>query len=190
VMRIIKHLLVNFGYSFGLIGVAAVVMGGMAWIIGKIRGVRFRILPENLMEQKVIAACVIFAAVYLLCGSQIMMPVRLALPAYLALVIVLGVLVYDWWIKTRLVENIALGMLMSVIMLAMVIIKADFALEYRAQMAEVLTAIEGAPGEVVYISPEIAKPKKLPFINLGQDETFAEWALPYMTVYGKDVRSM
>lgn len=190
VMRIIKHLLVNFGYSFGLIGVAAVVMGGMAWIIGKIRGVRFQILPENLMEQKVIAACVIFAAVYLLCGSQIMMPVRLALPAYLALVIVLGVLVYDWWIKTRLVENIALGMLMSVIMLAMVIIKADFALEYRAQMAEVLTAIEGAPGEVVYISPEIAKPKKLPFINLGQDETFAEWALPYMTVYGKDVRSM
>jgi len=75
-------------------------------------------------------------------------------------------------------------------LLAMVIIKADFALEYRAQMAEVLTAIEGAPGEVVYISPEIAKPKKLPFINLGQDETFAEWALPYMTVYGKDVRSM
>lgn len=180
----------NFGYSFGLIGVAAVVMGGMAWIIGKIRGVRFRILPENLMEQKVIAACVIFAVVYLLCGSQIMMPVRLALPAYLALVIILGVLVYDWWIKTGLVENMALGVLMSVIMLAMVIIKGDFALEYRAQTAEVLTAIEGAPGEVVYISLEIAKPKKLPFISLGQDETFAEWALPYMTVYGKEVRSM
>lgn len=187
-MRIIKHLLVNFGYSFGLIGVAAVVVGGMAWIIGKIRGVKFRILPENLMEQKVIAACVIFAAVYLLCGSQIMMPVRLALPAYLALVIVLGVLVYDWWIKTGLVENMALGVLMSVIMLAMVIIKGDFALEYRAQMAQTFGVVKEAQGEVVCISPEIAKPKKLPFINLGQDETFAEWALPYMTVYGKEVR--
>lgn len=187
-VRIVKHMVVNFGYSFGLILGMAVILGGLAWVTSKVQGRKFRILPTSSSECGVVAGCVVFATIYLLCGSQIMLPVRLALPAYLALVVALGVLVYDWWIKSELTEAIAIGVLMAILMVAMVIIKADFALEYRAQMAQVLTAIEAAPDEVVCISPEIARPKKLPFINLGQDETFAEWALPYMTVYGKEVR--
>lgn len=145
-------------------------------------------LASRKTERRVIAICVVFAAVYLLCGSQIMLPVRLVLPAYLALTTVIGVLVNEWWIKSDLVENAALGVLMTVVMLAMVIIKADFALEYRGAVAEVLAEIETAPTEVVCIRPEIAKPRHLPIVNLGQDETFAEWALPYMTVYGKEVK--
>lgn len=188
IVRIIKHVAVNFGYSFGLVGMMAVILGGLAWMVCKIRGRKFIILPREKTERRVIAVCVVFAAVYLLCGSQIMLPVRLALPAYLALTAALGVLVNSWWIKSDLVENAALGVLMIVVMLAMVIIKADFALEYRAEMAEILAEIETAPMEVVCISTEIAKPRHLPIVNLGQDETFAEWALPYMTVYGKEVK--
>lgn len=187
-VRVVKHIVVNFGYSFGLILGMAVILGGLAWVTSKVQGRKFRILPTSSSECGVVVGCVVFATIYLLCGSQIMLPVRLALPAYLALVVALGVLVYDWWIRSELTENVAIGVLMAVLMVAMVIIKADFALEYRAQMAQVLTAIEAAPDEVVCISPEIARPKKLPFINLGQDETFAEWALLYMTVYGKEVR--
>lgn len=188
IVRIIKHVAVNFGYSFGLVGMMAVILGGLSWMVCKIRGRKFIILPREKTERRVIAVCVVFAAVYLLCGSQIMLPVRLALPAYLALTAALGVLVNSWWIKSDLVENAALGVLMIVVMLAMVIIKADFALEYRAEMAEILAEIETAPMEVVCISTEIAKPRHLPIVNLGQDETFAEWALPYMTVYGKEVK--
>lgn len=187
-VRVVKHIVVNFGYSFGLILGMAMILGGLAWVTSKVQGRKFRILPTSSSECGVVVGCVVFATIYLLCGSQIMLPVRLALPAYLALVVALGVLVYDWWIRSELTENVAIGVLMAVLMVAMVIIKADFALEYRAQMAQVLTAIEAAPDEVVCISPEIARPKKLPFINLGQDETFAEWALLYMTVYGKEVR--
>ncbi len=188
VVRIIKHVMVNFGYSFGLVGVMAVVLGGLAAAVSKIRGRKFVILPRDVAERRVLVVCVIFAAVYLLCGSQIMLPVRLALPAYLALTVTLGTLVYHWWIKSDLVENVALGALMIIVMLAMVIIKADFALEYRAEITEVLTMIEEAPTEVVCISPNIAKPQHLPIVNLGQDETLAEWALPYLTMYGKEVR--
>lgn len=187
-VRVVKHIVVNFGYSFGLILGMAVILGGLAWVTSKVQGRKFQILPTSSSECGVVVGCVVFATIYLLCGSQIMLPVRLALPAYLALVVALGVLVHDWWIRSELTENVAIGVLMAVLMVAMVIIKADFALEYRAQMAQVLTAIEAAPDEVVCISPEIARPKKLPFINLGQDETFAEWALSYMTVYGKEVR--
>ncbi len=188
VVRIIKHVMVNFGYSFGLVGVMAVVLGGLAAAVSKIRGRKFVILPRNAAERRVLVVCVIFAAVYLLCGSQIMLPVRLALPAYLALTVTLGTLVYHWWIKSDLVENVALGALMIIVMLAMVIVKADFALEYRAEMAEVLATIEETPTEVVCISSNIAKPRHLPIVNLGQDEILAEWALPYLTVYGKEVR--
>lgn len=187
IVRIAKHLLVNFGYSFGLIGGMAVMLGGLAWVISKIRGIKFQILPDDLTKRKTIAACTMFAMIYLLCGSQIMLPVRLALPAYLALVVALGSLTYEWWIKTSLVDNVALGVLMVVLMVAMIIIKASFAREYRIEMAQVFIMIEKSEDSVVCVSPELAKPKKLPFINLGQDETFAEWALPYMTVYGKEI---
>lgn len=186
-MRIMKHIAVNFGYSFGLIGALAVILGALAWMIGKIRGQKFQILPADSAGRKALAGCLIFAAIYLLSGSQIMLPVRLALPAYLALTVALGVLVYNWWIKPELVESVALGILMGIVILAIVIIKADFALEYRVAAGQTLTVIEKAEDETVCISPEIAKPKKLPFINLGQDETFAEWALPYLTIYGKKV---
>lgn len=186
-VRIIKHMVVNFGYSFGLVLGMAVLLGGLAGMVAKIQGRKFQLLPEEAKERQLMAVCVVFAAVYLLAGSQIMLPVRLALPAYLALVVVLGILVYNWWVRTELVENAALAVLMGMIMLAVVIIKVDFALEYRVVAGQTLTLIEKAEGETVCISPEIAKPKKLPVINLGQDETFAEWALPYMTVYGKKV---
>lgn len=188
VVRIVKHMVVNFGYSFGLIGGMAVILGGLAWIVCKIQGRKFRIVPLNSDERKLLAGCTVFAAVYLLCGSQIMLPVRLALPAYLALVVALGVLVYNWWIKPELTEAVAIGVLMAVLMVTMVIIKADFALEYRVAAGQTLTLIEKSPDAVVCISPEITRPRHLPLVNLGQDETFAEWALPYMTVYGKEVR--
>lgn len=187
-VRVIKHIVVNFGYSFGLILGIAVVLGGLARLVNKAKGRKFQILPQDLAERKVMAGCVVFAAVYLLCGSQIMLPVRLALPAYLALVVVLVVLVYHWWIRSELTENAAIGVLLAILMIAMVIIKADFALEYRVVAGQTLTMIEKSQDEIVCISPEIAKPKKLPFVNLGQDETFAEWALPHLKVYGKDVR--
>lgn len=186
-VRIVKHMVVNFGYSFGLVGAMSVVLGGLAWMVSKIQKQKFQILPTSSAERRVLAGCLVFAAVYLLAGSQIMLPVRLALPAYLALTVALGVLVYHWWVKSELVGSVALGVLMAVMMLAMVIIKADFALEYRVAAGQTLTVIEKAEDEVVCISPEIAKPKKLPFINLGQDETFAGWALPYLTIYGKRV---
>lgn len=186
-VRVIKHIVVNFGYSFGLILGIATLLGGLAWVAAKVQGRKFRLLPKEAKERRLMAVCVVFAAVYLLAGSQIMLPVRLALPAYLALVIVLGVLVYHWWMRIELVENAALAVLMGIMMLALVIIKVDFALEYRVVAKQTLTMIEQAEGETVCISSEMARPKKLPVINLGQDETFAEWALPYMTVYGKKV---
>ncbi len=187
-VRIAKHIVVNFGYSFGLILGIAVVLGGLAWLVNKAKGRKFQILPQDLAERKVMAGCVVFAAVYLLCGSQIMLPVRLALPAYLALTVLLGVMVNNWWIKSGLTENVAIALLMTILIVAMIIIKTDFALEYRVAARQTLTMIEKSQDKVVCISPEITKPKKLPFINLGQDETFAKWALPYMTVYGKEVR--
>lgn len=187
-VRIAKHVVVNFGYSFGLILGMVVVLGGLTWVACRIRGKKFRILPTSSSERSVVAICAVFAAIYLLCGSQIMLPVRLALPAYLALVVALGVLVYHWWIKSELTEAVAIGVLMAVLIVAMVIIKTDFALEYRVATGQTLTIIEKSPDEVACINSEVTKPKKMPFINLGQDETFAEWALPYMTVYGKEVR--
>ena len=186
-IRIIKHIAVNFGYSFGLCGLMAMLAGGLAWIVSKIKSQKFRILPQDKTARQIIVLCVVFAAVYLLCGTQIMLPVRLALPAYLALTVVLGVLCKSWWLDSGLVSGLIPGAIMIVLVAIMVIVKAKFALDYRVTVRQILTIIEKSPESAVCISSEIAKPKKLPFVNLGQDETFAEWALPYMTVYGHQV---
>ena len=77
---------------------------------------------------------------------------------------------------------------MAIVLLVMVVVRAVFALDYSSKMSQVLDRIEMIDySNAVCISPDLTKPKKLPFINLGQDETFAEWALPYMLVYGKHI---
>lgn len=191
-VRIFKHIVVNFGYCFGLVLGMAVILAGLAFTISKITKRKMHFLPESKTERRVIAGCIVFATVYLLCGSQIKLPVRLALPGYLALVVVLGVCVKTWWDESGLlnktVAGTVAGVLMTLMMGFMVVVRMDFALEYRGQMGQVFKMIEESPEETVCLSPEIAKPKKLPLINLGQDETFGEWALPYMTVYGKKVK--
>lgn len=187
-VRIVKHMAVNFGYSFGLCGLMAIVLGGLAWMTSKIKSHAFRILPKDEAGCRIILLCVIFAAVYLLCGTQIMLPVRLALPAYLALVVVLGVMCKNWWLDSKLTAGLVPGLMMAIVITVMIVIKTGFALDYRGQMAKVFQLIESNDYSLeVCISPEIAKPKKLPFVNLGQDETFADWALPKMMVYGHKV---
>lgn len=187
-VKIMKHIAVNFGYSFGLCSLMVLVLGGLAAVTSKIKGQKFQIWPRDQGKKRKIAACLVFAAIYLLCGSQIMLPVRLALPAYLALVIAVGILCKGWWLDSGLINCVAPGLFMIIVLFIMVVIKAWFARDYRMAMAEVFTMIEKTEGETVCLSPEFTKPKKLPFVNLGQDETFAEWALPYLKVYGKEIR--
>lgn len=189
-VRILKHVVVNFGYTFGLILAATVILGGLAKLASKFRGRKLELLALKREDRRKIGVLVTFAVVYLLCGTQIMLPVRLALPAYLALVVSLGILAKTWWIESGLLDgalSVWIGVMMTVIMGAMVVVKAEFALDYRAQMAPVLRTIKESSDEIVCISPELAKPKKLPFVNLGQDEIFMDWALPKMTVYEKKV---
>lgn len=186
--RIVKHIAINFGYSFGLCGLIVIVMGSAAAIVSRLKGQKFHFWPKDQATGRKITLCVTFAAVYLLCGSQIMLPVRLALPAYLALVVAVVMLCKAWWLDAQLITVVVPAFLMITVVFIMVVIKAKFALDYRVEMGGVLTAIEKSEAETVCISPLIAKPKKLPFINLGQDETFAEWALPKMRVYGKEVQ--
>ena len=190
-VRIAKHIAVNFGYCFGMVGAMAVILGGLAIVVAKITKKELKIWPKETASRRVIGANLGFAAVYLLCGSQITLPVRLALPAYLALVVALGVLVKGWWIESGVLDEKVLEPMLSVLavglMVLIVVFKAEFAIEYRGPMRQAFETIRESTDETVCLSPEIAKPKKLPFVNLGQDETFGEWALPHMTVYRKKV---
>lgn len=189
-VRIVKHVAVNFGYTFGLILAAAVILGGLAKLVSKIRGQKLQLWALKREDRRKIGVLVTFAAVYLLCGTQIMLPVRLALPAYLALVVSLGVLARKWWIESGLLDGalgIGVGIAMVAVMGVMIVMKAEFALDYRAEMAPVFETIKKSPEEAVCINPDLAQSRHLPFVNLGQDETFADWSLPRMTVYGKRV---
>ncbi len=190
VIRIIKHVIVNFGVVFGPVLLAAAIFGIIALIISRLRGQEFSLIPSERSVRRAVAVAVLFAAIYLLCGSQIILPVRLGLPAYLALLVALGIICKHWFFDQKILSVAGLKLVgagFTILMLGLVGVKATFALAYRAEMAEIFEMIDNSDGSVVCLSREIPKPKSLPLVNLGQDETFAEWALPYLEVKGKKI---
>ncbi len=200
-VRIVKHLAVNFGCVWLPIGGAGVILAGMMLVAGKLTGRKVKLWPQTRMQRQALGAAVGFATVYLLCSTQIKLPIRLGLPAYLGMAVGLGILVWSWWqqlavaktkmggLQQRRMERsaVSLAAAMSIVMLAMIGVRGYFALEYRPRIGQALSEVERAEGEVACVNPAQLRPKKLPLVSLSQDETFAEWALPYMTVYGKRV---
>lgn len=200
-VRIVKHLAVNFGCVWLPIGGAGVILAGMMLVAGKLTGRKVKLWPQTRMQRQALGAAVGFATVYLLCSTQIKLPIRLGSPAYLGMVIGLGILVWGWWqqlavaktkmggLQQRRMERsaVSLAAAMSIVMLAMIGVRGYFALEYRPRIGQALSEVERAEGEVACVNPAQLRPKKLPLVFFSQDETFAEWALPYMTVYGKKV---
>lgn len=184
--RMLKHFAINMARTFGPIGVIVILMGGVAYFLAKMRHKTLKLWPQETGVQNLIIVLLVFAVIYLGISSQIIMPGRLYLPAYLGLVIIAGILFREWWLKMDLISNSLVGVVMAIAMLGMIGVRMYFALDYRAQIGPVLEKIRTSETEIVCVNPEEIRMKRLLFVNLGQDETLSEWIMP-ATVYGKTV---
>lgn len=189
VVRILKHMIVNFGRT--LAPVLGVLLVGwiLVYLKARLSGSKINLLPQDKGERWLLAGLVIFSGFAVLAGSQIIMPVRLCLPAYLALAIVTVILIRNWREQvadTRISDVVAVIM---VILAAMAItVRTVFAWDYHARVGEALAMIRDAESDTVCINPnELQQRPKMPLSMFQQEETFVLRQKNGYKIYGKQI---
>ncbi len=188
VMRIVKHIAVNFGRTLLPALIIVAVLWCIAWIRAGITKSRVKVLPEKPEERRMILAIVIFAAFVVLAGSQIIMPVRLCLPAYLGLTVVIAVLARNWFDGIKIGGILAASTALCVGMLIVIGLRTFFALDFHARAGKALNKIENSRAETVCIDIDEATQRfKTPFNIFQQEETFVPRRTTPIVIYGKNV---
>lgn len=189
VVRILKHMAINFGRT--LAPVLGVLLIG--WLLihlkAKLSGNKINLLPEDKGKRSLLIGLVIFSGFAILAGSQIIMPVRLCLPAYLALTIATVIIVRYWreQVSGIRADNV---MTIAMIMLAVtaIIIRTVFAWDFHTRIGEALATIKDAEGDVVCIDPnELQQRPKMPLSMFQQEETFVLRQENGYKIYGKQI---
>lgn len=187
-VRIIKHIVSNFART--LIPVVAVLGGGLiaALVRAKRAGRKLELLPASKGQRNLLAVLVIFSLFAVLAGSQIIMPVRLCLPAYLALMVVTVILLMNWWqgLNERMLEKMAAPMILLAV--AAIVIRTVFAWDFHERVGEALAMIrDSEESEVCVNQEELQHRPKMPFGMFQQEETFVLRQENKYVIYGKDV---
>ena len=168
-VKALVHLVSNFGRAL----VPIIVLVIALWAFAK------RPLKIEKEKLKMITFLVIFAVV-LVCGSfQVNAPLRVLLPAYVALVMAASTLFRDY-------KKMALGSVVLVGVLAVVITKCVLVGGYAEQSAKTFKYVRESEGSDVCVTPEMVKSYNFPVVYLGQEDMVMEWATPE-PIYDKSV---
>lgn len=188
VVQIAKHIVINFGRTLLPIIVALVVSGGAALVRAKMFGKKLTLLPDSTGQKKLLAGLTIFSVFAVLAGSQIIMPVRLCLPAYLALCIVAVILARNWWQDVGGKGLVAIMSLMVVAMAATIVIRGFLAWDFHGRVGVAFDTIREAESETVCINPyEFQQRFETPFNMFQQETTFVLRRTTPNTIYDKTV---
>lgn len=188
VVRILKHMVTNFART--LAPVVAVLVGGLvvALLRAKRMGKKLIILPEDKGQRNLLMILTVFAGFAVLAGSQIIMPVRLCLPAYLALMIATIILLRTWFcgLGSRGLGAVTVLMILAAVMA--IVIRTVFAWDFHERVGEALAMIRDAEGDTVCVNQEeLQQRPKMPFGMFQQEETFVLRQENNYIIYGKSV---
>lgn len=188
VVRILKHMITNFART--LAPVVAVLAGGLilALVRAKRMGKKLAILPKDKGQRNLLAVLVVFSGFAVLAGSQIIMPVRLCLPAYLALAVATIILLRVWFSGLGERGILMMTVLMVLAALAAIMIRTVFAWDFHERVGEALRMIRDAEGDTVCVNQEeLQQRPKMPFGMFQQEETFVLRQENNYIMYGKSV---
>ncbi len=188
-LRIVKHLAVNFGRTLAPAAIILTMGLGVAWGQKKMAGKRLEVLPGDHRERRMMAAILIFCLFCTLAGTQITMPIRLCLPAYLGLTVVVWILFREWW-KDLSGRSIAVtGGIMVVLMIVVIGVRGFFAWDFHERVGEILQEVKNAEADEVCIDLSRATQRwQTPFSIFQQEETFVPRRTTARELYGKAVR--
>lgn len=188
VVRIIKHVATNFGRTLLPALIILAILWCIAWIRAGIIKSKVMVLPKDFGSRRMILAIMVFCIFAVLAGSQIVMPVRLCLPAYLGLTVITIVLAREWFDGVQIKGIVIAGATLCIGMLAVISLRTFFALDFHARAGEALDKIENSKAETVCIDiDESVQRFTTPFNIFQQEETFVPRRTTPIVIYGKNV---
>lgn len=161
IVKVFLHLVSNSGRVL----VPIIILVALLWM--------FAVKPLKIEKErlKIITFLVIFAVV-LVCGSfQVNAPLRVLLPAYVALVIVAFSL-FPQYKKTVIGGTALVGVVV------VVITKCVLVGMYAVQSADTFKYIRESETYETCVTPEMVKSYNFPIVYLGQEDMVMEWATP------------
>lgn len=178
-VRLLKHLAMNFGRV--LVPIAICLLAALICIRDTRQILTRKFWREmSKKRKKVLAACVMFAAIAILGAVQVNAPLRILLPGYIANVIVI-LMIVEPCVKSKIA-----GWGIALVVGAIVIVKIGLTAEYHQRASEVFDEMRKNDVDVICVDRKKVRAKNLPMVYLGQEDMLAEWAMPE-TVYGKTV---
>lgn len=188
VARIFKHIVVNFGRVLLPISVALVIGGSVVLIRAKVFGKKLSLLPKDAGQKKLLVGLIIFSVFATLAGSQIIMPIRLCLLAYLALSIATIILMKNWWQDLPHRSLIAVTSLLVILAVAVIGVRGVLAWDFHERVGVAFDTIREAEEETVCINPaEFQQHFSTPFNIFQQEETFVLRRTTPAKIYDKNV---
>lgn len=187
-VRIFKHIVVNFGRTLLPIVIFLGLAMVLAFVQAKRQGRTLKIWPEGLGTRKLLAVLVIFGIFSVLAGSQIIMPIRLCLPAYLSFAVFTVIMVINLWQNLKAPNLVVIGSIFGLAMLSVVLIRGFFAWDFHQGVGAVLAEIRDSEDSALCINLDDATQRfKTPFSIFQQEETFVERRTTPSLVFGKEV---
>ena len=188
IVRIMRHMVINFGRTLSPAILIGLLLYGIALVRSRLSGSKLQFLPKEAPERKHLLVIGTFCIFVVLAGSQIVMPVRLCLPAYIGLTIIVMVLARGWFAGARVSGLLTGGVLISAAMLTLIVVRGYLALDFHARAGRSLDRIKDAQTETVCIDiNESIQRFTTPFNIFQQEETFVPRRTTPITIYGKDV---
>lgn len=140
--------------------------------------------PQEEGDRRLLLALVGFVVVHIAVATQLNAPIRILLPAYVAAVMAM-LMVIKSWLKEWKLEIAAVGLLL---MVAIVVgVRAVLAMDYHERAGKVLERIRESEEAIVCVTREEVRSRQMPGIYLGQEEMLADWAMPER-IYNKEVK--
>ena len=184
-VKLMKHAVSNGVRVVAPMVVVLVVFAGMRVVRKWLRKKQDRLVwwPVEEKERRVLMVLVGFVVVHILVAMQLSAPLRILLPAYVAGVMAVMLLVREWT-RGWGMEVVGAGMLVLVV--GVVGARTVLALEYHEKAGKVLEKIRESETSVVCVTREEVTSRTLPGIYLGQEDMIADWTLP-VKIYDKEV---
>ncbi len=190
VIRLVKHVIVNFGRTFVPALLFLALSWTIAWVYSKKTKMKLEFLPQEVGTRNLLMAILTFCGFCTLAGTQIIMPIRLCLPAYLGLVVVLLVLGVNWWKQLRPSQNALefMGVGFAILIIVLISVRSFLAWDFHERVGDVLQTIEKSDESSLCINlDEATQRRKTPFNIMQQEETFVERRTTEQIIYGKRV---
>lgn len=187
-MRILKHLVVNFGRTLAPVMIILAIGYVLAWVRKKMRKEKLNFLPNGDGEKNTLLVILIFCLFCTLAGTQITMPIRLCLPAYLGLTVVAWILLRNWWGKPSKRELLAAGGIMAILMMIVIGVRGFLAWDFHERVGVILQEVKDSEADEICIDLTRATQRwQTPFNIFQQEETFVPRRTTARELYGKEV---